>query len=202
LKEAINKSINDSRDDAFLIKEFREGNTSAFEALVIKHKDKVFNLCYKFIGEFTEANDCAQETFIIVYKSLKKFRSNSMFSTWLYRIAINTCKNKLKSKEFKIKKKMVGLNHQVSQGRGNPEELIQNDAGSPDKELERKERTALIEKAINSLPIEQKTVVVLRDIEGLTYEEIAQVAGLNLGTVKSKLARARQALRDKLKRVI
>jgi RNA polymerase sigma-70 factor (ECF subfamily) len=157
-------------------------------------------LCHKFLGDYQDANDSAQETFVKAYRALHRFRFESAFSTWLYRIAVNTCKNKLKSSEYRHRKKTVTLeNPGVSEG-GSIE--IGDETRSPVAELERKESLVLIHKAIESLPTAQRVVVVLRDIEGLPYEEIARVTGHSLGTVKSKLSRARLDLRKKLRGVI
>ncbi len=192
------KSTRRPEDDAVLIRAFQAGNKAAFDELVLNHKDKLFNLCYWFLGDYHEANDSAQDAFLRAYLSLMKFRLESTFSTWLYRIAVNTCKNRLKSSEYRRKKKMVWLDNPAnSEGRGAPVE-IEDESPSPLIELEKKERLALIKRAINTLPTEQKAVVVLRDIEGLSYDDVASITGVNLGTVKSRLARARLGLKKKL----
>jgi RNA polymerase sigma-70 factor (ECF subfamily) len=184
--------------DAAFVRAVQAGDMAAFDHLVIKHKDKLFNMVYWLLGDYQEANDCAQEIFIKVFKSIKKFRFQSSFSTWLYRIAINTCKNRLRSSAFRWKNKTVSLENPESSKQGNRSYEIQNDSPSPANELEKKERLMMIQKTINALPEEQNRVIVLRDIQGLSYQEIVNVTGLNLGTVKSRLARARMALRKKL----
>jgi len=198
MREMTNTSDSPAGKDAELIKSFQSGKKAAFDELVLKHKDKVFNLCYWFVGDYQDANDLAQETFLKAYRALKKFRFESAFSTWIYRIAVNTCKNRLKSFQYRIKKKFVHLNNTAA-AMSNPGVEITDESSSPEIELWRKEKSRLIQAAINSLTAEKKAVVVLRDIEGLSYEEISSVTGFNLGTVKSKLARARQDLREKLK---
>jgi RNA polymerase sigma-70 factor (ECF subfamily) len=202
MNEVIPTSTRPVKDDMVLIQAFQAGDKSAFDELVFNHKDRLFNVCYWFLGDYHEANDSAQETFIKAYRSLKTFRFQSSFSTWLHRIAVNTCKNKIKSLEYRYQKKMVRMDNPGDSEDGIPSMEIGDESQSPLKELEKKERLMLIKQAIDSLHPEQKTVVVLRDIQGLSYEEIAQVTGLNLGTVKSKLARARLELRDKLRSVI
>jgi RNA polymerase sigma-70 factor (ECF subfamily) len=182
-----------------LVKSFQTGDKTAFDALVLRHKDKLYNLCYWFLGDGQEANDSAQEVFIKVFRSLKKFRFESAFSTWLYRIAANTCKNRLKSSDFRQKTKMVRFDNPGEIEDGQYAEEIKNKAPSPMVELEKKERMMLIQKAIAALPTDQSTVVVLRDIEGLSYEEVANITGINFGTVKSRLSRARHQLRKKLR---
>lgn len=202
MNEEIKKSISSSKEDAAMVNAFQAGNRAAFDKVVLKHKDKLFNLCYWFLGDYHEANDAAQETFIKVYRSLKKFKFESTFSTWLYRIAVNTCKNRLKSSDYRQRKKMVRFDNPGASEGSNPFIEIGDESRSPMIELEKKERLMLIKKAINSLPTEQKTVVALRDIEGLSYDEIVNITGFNLGTVKSRLARARLDLRKKLRGVI
>jgi RNA polymerase sigma-70 factor (ECF subfamily) len=151
------------------------------------------------LGDYHEASDCAQETFIKVFKSIKTFRFESAFSTWLYRIAVNTCKNRIKSSAYKWKKKTVSLETSNGPKNGNPYPEIVNGSPTPVMALEKKERMMRLHKAINSLPEEQSQVVVLRDIQGLSYQEISDITGLNLGTVKSRLARGRLDLKNQLK---
>lgn len=199
----MNEEINRlHKEDAALVRAFQAGNKDAFDDLVLKHQHRVFNLCYRFLGDYQEANDLAQDTFVKVYQSLKRFRLESTFSTWLYRIAVNTSKNRLKSLAYKYKRKTVSLNSPERPENPAPAIEIRDETQSPMMELERKERLTFIQKAIDTLPAEQKTIVVLSDIEGLSYDEIATVTGHKLGTVKSKLARARLDLRKKLRRVI
>jgi len=198
MKEKKKTSQNLASKDVELIKAFQAGKKAAFDELVLSHKDKVFNLCYWFVGDYQDANDLAQDVFFKAFKALKNFRFESAFSTWIYRIAVNTCKNRLKSFQYRLKKKFVHLNNTAA-AKNNPGVEIADESSSPEIELGRKEKSRLIQTAINSLPAEKKAVVVLRDIEGLSYEEISSVTGFNLGTVKSKLARARQDLRKKLK---
>lgn len=197
MKEPKIRPQNPGSKDVKLIKAFQAGNKAAFDELVLSHKDKVFNLCYWFMGDYQEANDLAQDVFFKVFRALKNFRFESAFSTWIYRISVNTCKNRLKSLPYRLKKRFVHLNH--TEAGSNPGVEIADESSSPEIELAKKEKMKRIKAAINSLPPNKKTVVVLRDIEGLSYEKISMVTQLNLGTVKSKLARARQDLREMLK---
>ena len=199
MNNRIKKASGSSRADTVLIRAVQAGDMAAFDELVLKHKDRLFNLVYWFLGDYQDANDCAQETFIKVFKSIKKFRLESAFSTWLYRIAINTCKNRIKSSAYKWKKKTVSLETANGSKNGNPFSEIVNGSPTPAMALEKKERMMRIQNAINSLPEEQNQVVVLRDIQGLSYQDISDITGLNLGTVKSRLARGRLALKNQLK---
>jgi RNA polymerase sigma-70 factor (ECF subfamily) len=187
--------------DALLIKAFQGGDRAAFDKLVLRHKDKLFNLCYSFLGDYEEANDSSQEAFIKAYQGLKKFRFESSFSTWLYRIAVNTCTNKVKSLAYRQRKMTSSLDNPGGMDKNRSLD-IQDEDPTPLMELEEKERQDLIRRAIDHLPPEHKAVVALRDIEGLSYEEIAEITGSNLGTVKSRLSRARIDLRSKLRSVL
>ncbi len=193
IKSHPDRSYNEDND---LIGAFQAGDKSAFDDLVRKHQDRIFNLCYWLLGDYQEANDCAQDTFIKIFRNLVKFRFESTFLTWAHRIAVNTCKNRLKSFHYRFSRKLVRLDNS---GRSpGSVDAIADETGSPDMALEKKERRYLIRRAINALSAEKKTVVVLRDIQGLSYEEIVKITGLKPGTLKSKLARARQDLRSKL----
>jgi len=194
--------VTSSGDDALLIEAFQRGDKKAFDELVIRHKDRIFNLCYRFLGDYEEANDSAQEAFVKAYGSLNTFRLESAFSTWLYRIAVNACKNKLGSAAYRAKRKTVSLDNPGNNEDGPLPMEIQNGTPSPLARMEEKEKMALVQRALDTLPTEFKMVVTLRDVEGLSYEEIAEVTGLNLGTVKSRIARARTDLRNKLRGVL
>jgi RNA polymerase sigma-70 factor (ECF subfamily) len=202
MNEYTKNADRSAREDAILIRAFQDGDRAVFDELVLKHQHKVFNLCYRVSGDYQEANDAAQETFMKVYVSLKRFRFESAFSTWLYRVAVNICKNKFKSLAYRQKKMTLSLDNPGLGGDDDSALEIRDDSHSPAKELEKKERMRAIEEAMRMLPQEQKTVVTLRDIEGFSYEEIVQITGTALGTVKSRLARARLDLRKRLRSVI
>ncbi|MCP4666439.1 MAG: RNA polymerase sigma factor [Deltaproteobacteria bacterium] len=188
-----------SGEDTELIRAFQKGNRSAFDRLVLKHKEKIFNLCYWFLQDYEEADDMAQEAFIKAFTSLKKFRFESAFSTWLYRIAVNTCKNRIKSSAYRHKKRTISLSNPGGNREMNRLMEIKDGSPSPVQKLEAKERRILIRKGMDALPSKNRVVLVLRDIQGLSYEKISQITGLNLGTVKSRLSRARLDLQSKMR---
>ena len=202
MREKERKQSQSPEADAVLIKAFQSGDRTAFDKLVLRHKDDLFSLVYWFLGDYEEANDCAQDVFIKVYKGLKGFRFEAAFSTWLYRIAVNTCKNKFTSSAFRWRKKSVSMENSRGSDDANPSLVLRNGSPSPLQELERKERSRLIHEAIRALPAEQSAVIVLRDIQGRSYQEIATITRLNLGTVKSRLARGRLELKKKLEGMI
>lgn len=190
----------DAREDEQLIRAVLAGNDRAFDELVGLYKQFVFNLCYRLLGDYDDADDSAQEVFIKVYRSIGGFRFESGFKTWLYRIAVNTCKNRFRSLEYRVGQKKIRLDDQDEGDRKQVE--IEHHGQSPSESLGRKEIGRLIQTAINKLPTDQKLVVVLRDMEGRSYEEITAITGFKLGTLKSKLSRARLRLRESLKGAI
>ncbi|MBF0537272.1 MAG: sigma-70 family RNA polymerase sigma factor [Nitrospirae bacterium] len=197
--DIINETQGTEADEA-LIDAFRSGQESAFDSLTLKYKDRVFNMCYRMMGDYDEANDCAQETFIKVYRAVGGFRGESSFSTWLYRIAVNTCKSRLTSLKYLFFKRMLSTN--PTDGDNFTPGDIPDERFSPEHHLQKRQQDEAIQRAIRSLPLQQRTVVILRDIEGLSYDEIASITGLKSGTVKSKIARGRQTLRERLRAVI
>jgi RNA polymerase sigma-70 factor (ECF subfamily) len=200
--ESVDRVKGVCENDEALVRAFQAGDNNAFDELVLRHKERIFNMCYRFFGDYEEANDSAQEVFMKVYMSLKGFRGESSFSTWLYRITVNICKNKLKSLRYRFKSRTVSIGDVYEPEKGSSPLDIADTSLSPADCLETKQRDLLIQRAINALPPPQKMVIVLRHIEGLSYEEIAEVTGFTLGTVKSKIARARLRLRDELKGVL
>jgi len=192
----------DQKDDYSLIRAFHSGEKSAFDTLVIRHKDRVFNLCLRFLGDYQEAEDTAQDVFLKAYNSLKRFRFESSFFTWLYRIAINTCKNKVKSLGYRYRKMDNQIDIPEESIEGHHAEHMENSGRDPVSDLENKEMKKILQHAIDSLPSDQKSVVILRDLQGLSYEEITDVTGFKLGTLKSRLSRARSNLREKLGGII
>jgi RNA polymerase sigma-70 factor (ECF subfamily) len=185
-------------DDQSLVRIFQADREDAFDSLLLRYKDRVFNICYRFLGDYQESDDTAQEIWVKVYRFLKGFRLEARFSTWLFRITINACKNKLSSAQYRDNKKIISLSNSQDSDTDIPFKEMKDNSHSPLKEIERKEKLRLIQKAIDSLSQDHKTVIILRDIEGMSYDEIVQITGDKPGTVKSRLARARLELRKKL----
>jgi len=197
-------------DDHGLIRAHAAGDRAAFDALVTRHKDRLFNLCFWFLGDFHEAEDVCQEVFIKIYQSVPKFRFEASFATWSYRIAVNACKNRVRSLAYRLKKVTHRLNARAvlpggegggkaDAGSGEPEMTAAATPDSrPDAQLEARERVEALRRAIRTLSADKRSVLVLRDMEGLSYTEIAGITGLPAGTVKSRLARARDELKNKL----
>ncbi len=182
------------REEATLINEAKGGNLSAFEELISLYEKKIYNYCYRMTNSREDAEDLAQEVFIKVYCSLKSFKGKSQFSTWIYRIAYNTCIDKHRKKK---KKQIVSLNPANDEDTRNIE-LVSTDPLPEDKAIQR-ERYEKIQSCIASLKPEYRTVIILRDIQNYSYREIAEILHIPLGTVKSHISRARAALRDVLR---
>jgi len=201
-KESHNTNNPGETDDHSLIRAFHRGEKAAFDIIVLRYKDRVFNLCFRFLGNYHDAEDTTQDVFVRAFDSLGSFRFESTFFTWLYRIAVNTCKNRVKSLGYRYRK--MGSEVEITDGAiehqsGHADSLSKTD---PYTDLEKKETMKTLQSAIHSLPSDQRSVVILRDIQGMSYEEIMHITGFKLGTLKSKLSRARSALKEKLGDII
>ncbi len=186
--------------DNSLIRNFQiKNDEKSFSELIIKYKDRVFNLCYRYLGDYDEASDCAQEVFIKLYDSIRKFRFESKFSTWLYAVCINTCRNWQNSLSYRRKKSALRISSMKTQEKNSIDLEIEDKSDDPGEIMEKKEVNIIIQQAIDTLRGKQRSVLILRDIEGRSYEEIAIILKLNSGTVKSSLARARFKLAKLIK---
>jgi len=170
-------------DDFSLIKRFIEGDESTFKTLVHRHKEKVRNIIYLTVSRTESVDDIAQEVFITVYKNLKHFRFESQFTTWLYRITVNKCKDHLR--KMKIRGIFVPVNENEEPGYNHINDNI--------------DVSEIVRKSINKLPEKLRTPLLLKDIEGFSYQEIADTVQCEVGTVKSRIFRARESLRNMLK---
>jgi len=194
------KSGTDDEDYALIRKFVQEGDMSAFDSLVLKYQDNVFNLCFRMMGDYDDARDCAQDTFYKAYRSLKGFRFQSGFMTWIYRIAVNTCKNNLSLSHRRMINKSLDVEGMETEITSSGD--TRRNSTRPDKLYEKKEMEALIQKAVSSLPEDLRSLVILKDMDDRTYEDIAEILDMKSGTVKSRLARARQILREQLRGMI
>ncbi|HPH69798.1 MAG TPA: sigma-70 family RNA polymerase sigma factor [Kofleriaceae bacterium] len=184
--------------DKALLKRLRDRDERAFRELVEAHRDRVFNITYRMLGNRAEAEDVAQEVFIAVFKTIDSFREESKFSTWLYRVAVNHCKNRIKYLARRHERDRDELDE--ASPSANNASLGPTKGARPDRALEGAQMEVLLQEAIASLDEEHRAVVILRDVEELSIEEICEITGLPDGTVKSRLHRARAALRKKLAR--
>jgi RNA polymerase sigma-70 factor (ECF subfamily) len=167
----------------------RRGDPAAFEALVIVHQHRVFGVALRMLGNRADAEEAAQEVFLRVHRALPGFRGDAKLSTWLYAIAARLCLSRL----GEAHRRLVRAD-EAALGR------VPDPEADPARHLEEDEREAALRRAITELSDDRRMVVVLRDLEGLPYEEIAEILGLELGTVRSRLHRARLDLKGKLER--
>ena len=186
---------NTAQSDIDLVKRVQKGDKKAFDPLVIKYQQRIANLVSRFIRDPDEVLDVTQEAFIKAYRALPNFRGDSQFYTWLYRVAINTAKNHLAT-----------LSRRPPQGDIEAEIAEQMDMGTRLKEQETPERLAeeadlkaVILESIDKLPEELKTALTLREIDGLSYDEIAEAMDCPIGTVRSRIFRAREAVEKAIK---
>lgn len=186
--------------DLDLIQKCRQGSKEAFDEIVIKYQKKIFNVAYGLLNNYDEASDVAQEVFVRAYAAIKNFRQESALFTWLYRIAVNLSKNRLKVLN-RERKRLKSLEDPIEQADGEVKMQIPDAKFSPSQSLDRKEKEEAVRAALCSLENELKEIIILRDIDNLSYEEIARILRINVGTVKSRLHYARMSLKDRLKGV-
>jgi RNA polymerase sigma-70 factor, ECF subfamily len=182
-----------------LLRRLRDHDERAFRELVETHRDRVYNITFRMLGNRAEAEDVAQEVFIAVFKMIGHFREESKFSTWLYRIAVNHCKNRIKYLARRHDRSRDELD-ETAHVNGVNGSIGAPMPSSPHKALESAQMEKLMQDAIANLDDDQRIVVVLRDVEDLSIEEICEITGLPDGTVKSRLHRARLVLRKRLQR--
>ncbi len=189
----------DLRDEGELIRLLQQHDERAFQKCVRLYQDKVFGLVYRMLGSQAEAEDVAQEVFVTVFKSIDSFRGDSKFSTWLYRIAANHCKNRIKYLRRRAHKQTAELDDAAErQLLGSGQSTLGQQHASPVEALEGLQLNNIVQRAITKLDEEHRLLLVLRDVEELSYEEIMQVTGLPEGTVKSRLHRARLILKEEI----
>jgi len=186
-----------STSDEILIKKFKTGDESSFEKLVEKYQSRVYSIALSMLRDKNDADDVSQEIFVKVYRSLHKFKGKSKFFTWLYRITINTCINSRNGGGKR--KKIVSLSQPIDeQGNDLYTYLPQKRFKSPLEVLKNKELSEKIKLAIDSLSDGLKEVFILREIEDISYKELANILQCPEGTIKSRLFRARDQLKEKL----
>ena len=191
----------ESDEDREAVDRCIKGSREAFDVLVEKYYKKIYNLAYRFVGDPEEANDLAQEIFTAAYKNLKKFRGDAKFSTWLFQIATNRGKNR-----FKYLKRRGYFANRGGSDEDDERDISQRPVAdystNPETILAGKQIQKIVQDAIDDLEPDHKEIVILRDIEGFSYEEIAQMLNLPEGTTKSRLHRARMVVKEKLKKAL
>jgi RNA polymerase sigma-70 factor (ECF subfamily) len=179
-----------------LIERLRRRDEAAFNDFVLRYQERVFRLVLRMLGDRAEAEDLAQEVFISVFKSIDGFRGDSQLSTWVYRVAANHCRNRIKYLSRRRKQLTHDFDEQL--GEENDGQASQARPQAPDRLLEARQTEYLLQQGLLTLDEEQRELIVLREVEHLSYEEIMSITGYPEGTVKSRLHRARAALREYL----
>lgn len=183
-----------SDQEKILVSRCQKGDLEAYDLLMQKYEKKVYTLCYRMTGNKEDAADLAQESFLKAFRALPSFQGQSSFSTWLFRIVTNTCLDERRKR--KRKPQILSLDNPLSTADG--EIQIEFAAGGPDPlqaALEH-ELQAEIQELLHLLPPKQRAIIIMRDLQGFSYEEMAETLQVNLGTIKSRLSRARSRLRD------
>jgi RNA polymerase sigma-70 factor (ECF subfamily) len=181
--------------DLALVAQVQQGDKKAFDILVARYQHRIIKLVSRFVRDRDEAMDVAQDAFIKAYRALPGFRGDSAFYTWLYRIAINTAKNHLASLSRRPREAEVT----DADGEEIGVEELQRDDETPEKTLQVEQMKKIIFETIESLPPDLRTAILLREMDGLSYEEIAQAMSCPVGTVRSRIFRAREVIDGKLK---
>ena len=175
-----------------LINKAKRGDEDSFEALILSCKEKAYNIAYRYMQNEEDALDVMQESFIKIFRHLSKFNEQSRFDTWVYRIVVNTCNDMLR------KNKKISYIDTVYKNEGQEDIAIEipDKAPGPEEIVEKKEESEYILECLNKLGDEHREVLVLRDMNGFSYDEIAEMLDCSMGTVKSKISRARQKFKD------
>jgi RNA polymerase sigma-70 factor (ECF subfamily) len=184
--------------EAALIQRCRVRDEEACAELVNEHQRMVYQLALNLLGDHNEALDLSQEVFLRVFRTIHAFRGQSALRTWIYRIVVNQARNRQRWWRRRHRSQQVSLDEHIRDHGELPE---RTNGGSPDRVLDQKELAERVRQALDSLPFDQRTALVLREIDGLSYDEIGFSLGIAVGTVKSRLARAREALRGQLRDV-
>ncbi|HEX3030181.1 MAG TPA: sigma-70 family RNA polymerase sigma factor [Clostridia bacterium] len=186
-----------SENEKALLKKAKDGDVEAFESLVERYQKKVYNIALRITGNSEDAAEIAQEALIRVFRSLKNFKEESSFSTWIFRITTNLCLDEIRKRK---NKQVVYINDEIKLDDGEVKIQIEDKSPGPEEKAQTNEVRRIVNDAIQSLSEEHRTIIVLRDIEGFSYEEIARIVKCPEGTVKSRINRARQSLKDILKK--
>jgi len=193
--DAGSHMTNQPATDQQLVARVQKGDRRAFDLLVVKYQHRILALVGRFIADHAEAQDVTQEAFIKAYRALPSFRGDSQFYTWMYRIAVNTAKNYLISRGRKTPTQDIDLDDAAYFA----DEANMKDVDTPDGLLQRDQLREVVFSAIEDLPDELRRAVTLRELEGMSYEEIAEAMNCPIGTVRSRIFRAREAIEKKMR---
>jgi RNA polymerase sigma-70 factor (ECF subfamily) len=196
----INTAEHDEDLDA--VDRCRKGDEGAFEELVMRHQKRMLNISYRITGSYEDACEVVQDAFVSAYRNLGGFRRQSRFSTWLFAITVNLSRNRVQQIRTRTRREPYSMDDPVAGAEGEIKREPESPDPSPSEKLERKERDMKIQKCIAALDPEFRSVIVLRDVQGFSYGDISAMLRIAEGTVKSRLFRARESVRDCLKRIL
>jgi RNA polymerase sigma-70 factor (ECF subfamily) len=199
MKGMKQKATDEDYELVFLCK---KGDMDAFEALVKKHQKRMFNIAFRMLGSYDEASDIVQDAFVSAYRGMRNFKGRAKFSTWLCAIVMNHSKNRLKQVKAQLHHEKYSINDPIPAGEGQVHGEPASSEPSALERLEQRDVQRKVQQCIGSLDEEFREVLVLRDIQGFSYDEISDMLRIPGGTVKSKLFRARDAMRDCLKKMM
>ena len=188
--------MGETNNDQLLVEKVQKGDQQAFNLLVLKYQGRIKQLVARYARNAADVEDITQDAFIKAYRALKNFRGDSQFYTWLYRIAINTAKNYLVSSG---RRSPAGATLDAQEAEQYEGAYALQEAATPDREIQAEEIQQVVSKAISDLPEDLRTAITLRELEGLNYEDIAQVMDCPIGTVRSRIFRAREAIDQQLR---
>lgn len=184
----------DRESDQLLVERVQAGERQAFDLLVSKYQRRLLRLVARVVRDPAEAEDVVQETFIKAFRALRHFRGDAAFYTWLYRIGINTARNYLATQSRRAPAALASEEAEAGEGSGGP-----RDINTPESELASKQIAQTVNAAMDALPVDLRTAILLREIEGLSYEEISAIMSCPIGTVRSRIFRAREVIAEKLR---
>jgi len=192
-------SVNVQNSGSGFIEKLRSGDADAFDQLVTRYTPDVFSVAFRLTEDREDANDITQETFMSAVRGIAAFRGDSELKTWLIRIAINHSRNRFRWFKRRKRDRTVSLESPVGDGRATEIDLIPDVRDNPEQAALGRERETAIARELRSLPVAFREAVLLCDVEGYSYEEVSKILGVGLGTVKSRIARGRSILRNRLR---
>lgn len=202
LSQRAEGHLGKAEEDFELVSAAQAGEVAAFEKLVRKYQKRMLNIAYRMIGDYEDACETVQETFLSAYRSIKRFRKEAAFSTWLCAICLNHAKNRLKKTRNKARHEVQPMDDLLETEESAFARETASDCLSVIEQMERKEVQEKVQECMNGLDDEYREVLVLRDIQGFSYEEISAILNVPDGTVKSRLFRARDGLKNSLKKTL
>jgi RNA polymerase sigma-70 factor, ECF subfamily len=199
MERVLNPRDKVEASDRELLERCRAGNETAFDDLVLRHQQRAFNVAFQLLHDHEDATEVAQDAFVRIYRGVDSFRGECEFTTWLHQIVVNLARNKHRWWKRRGRQASVSLDSSVETADGEVPLQIAGNVDPPDVQTVKAEFVELLSRRMNELPQKFREVLVLRNVENLSYEQIAEVLKCSVGTVKSRIARARETLRESMK---